>query len=410
MTASYPSSIVSFAAHSDGEVVDNTHVNALQEEITAVETTLGTGLTTKSAATYSSLTSSFTSLTARLNNMDAGIASTNEGIHPQYLLKKGGTILPTGGTDPSLTIKPSPQVPSDSPVFTVMAPGDGYSILTVAADGVTTIAGTAYLTQSAQVGPNETTQRALRISSSPTYAGPMLESIKGVTTTALLDAAGNLTLSGDLVVSGNVSIAGSVPTHTHNDSAQGGRVIPAGALMPYAGTTAIPEGWLLCDGQTVSRSTYADLFAAIGATYGSGDGSTTFQVPNLKGRVPVGSDSGQSEFSSLGQTGGSKSSVASHSHGVSHTHAGSTGSMSANSTHAHTYPVGGSGSSGAISSQVVHASSNVTAGATPNVSNASTEHTHTFSTGEPSEPTSSSAGTASGNLQPYLTVSYLIKV
>lgn len=57
---------------------------------------------------------------------------------------------------------------------------------------------------------------------------------------------------------------------------------PSGTLLDYAGATA-PQGWLLCQGQAISRSIYAALFAAIGTTYGSGDGSTTFNVPNTQG-------------------------------------------------------------------------------------------------------------------------------
>jgi microcystin-dependent protein len=59
--------------------------------------------------------------------------------------------------------------------------------------------------------------------------------------------------------------------------------------MPYAGNTA-PSGWLMCGGQLVSRATYAALFAIIGTTYGSGDGSTTFALPDLRGRVVAGRD------------------------------------------------------------------------------------------------------------------------
>ena len=65
--------------------------------------------------------------------------------------------------------------------------------------------------------------------------------------------------------------------------------VPAGCIMPYAGATA-PDGWLLCHGQAVSRTTYADLFAAIGTAYGVGDGSTTFGLPDLRGRVVAGKD------------------------------------------------------------------------------------------------------------------------
>jgi len=64
---------------------------------------------------------------------------------------------------------------------------------------------------------------------------------------------------------------------------------PPGALMPYAGTTE-PSGWLFCFGQAVSRSTYAALFTALSTTYGAGDGSTTFNLPDLRGRVVAGKD------------------------------------------------------------------------------------------------------------------------
>lgn len=60
--------------------------------------------------------------------------------------------------------------------------------------------------------------------------------------------------------------------------------ISPGMVMPYAGSTA-PNGWLICDGSAISRTTYADLFAVIGTTYGAGDGSTTFNLPNFTNRV-----------------------------------------------------------------------------------------------------------------------------
>jgi microcystin-dependent protein len=62
-----------------------------------------------------------------------------------------------------------------------------------------------------------------------------------------------------------------------------------GSMMDYGGATA-PDGWLLCYGQAISRTTYADLFTAIGTIWGVGDGSTTFNVPDLRGRVTAGQD------------------------------------------------------------------------------------------------------------------------
>lgn len=77
---------------------------------------------------------------------------------------------------------------------------------------------------------------------------------------------------------------------------------PAGVVFDYAGTAA-PAGFLLCYGQAISRTTYADLFAAISTTYGTGDGSTTFNIPDLRGRVIAGkSNMGGSDAGNL--TGG----------------------------------------------------------------------------------------------------------
>ena len=72
---------------------------------------------------------------------------------------------------------------------------------------------------------------------------------------------------------------------------QGAVSAPAGTVNTYAGSTA-PTGWLLCDGRSegILRATYADLFAVVGTTYGSGDGSTTFNLPDMRGRVPAGLD------------------------------------------------------------------------------------------------------------------------
>lgn len=65
--------------------------------------------------------------------------------------------------------------------------------------------------------------------------------------------------------------------------------IPVGIIWPYGGTSA-PSGFLLCYGQAVSRTTYASLFAVIGTAYGAGDSATTFNVPDLRGRIPAGKD------------------------------------------------------------------------------------------------------------------------
>ena len=66
-------------------------------------------------------------------------------------------------------------------------------------------------------------------------------------------------------------------------------LLPSGTILPFGGASA-PTGWLLCNGATISRTTYANLFAAISTAHGSGDGSTTFHLPDLRGRFMRGVD------------------------------------------------------------------------------------------------------------------------
>lgn len=68
-----------------------------------------------------------------------------------------------------------------------------------------------------------------------------------------------------------------------------GSVIPAGTIAPFGGGT-VPTGWLLCDGSIVSRTTYPNLFSAVGTLHGQGDGSTTFHLPDYRGRFLRGAD------------------------------------------------------------------------------------------------------------------------
>jgi microcystin-dependent protein len=103
----------------------------------------------------------------------------------------------------------------------------------------------------------------------------------------------------------------------------GGGSAPVGTVVSYAGSAA-PQGWLVADGSAVSRSTYSELFAAIGTTYGAGNGSTTFTLPDLRGRVVVAVGS-NGDVAALGQTDGAAEpsrsplhthSVPAHSHSV----------------------------------------------------------------------------------------------
>lgn len=189
------------------------------------------------------------------------------------------------------------------------------------------------------------------------------------------------------------------------DGQDGSWYSPSGMVSMFAGLS-IPSGWLLCDGQAVSRTTYSELFSAIGTLYGSGDGSTTFNLPNLSGRVPVGLNGADTSFDALGETGGHKE-TQSHTHdGAAHTHTGTTDSEGA---HTHNY-VDYTTDGGAA----VNFGSQYTVGGLTNytrTTQAGTAHSHTFTTsGASTGFTGSFGGGNAGNLQPYIVLNFIIKI
>lgn len=157
-------------------------------------------------------------------------------------------------------------------------------------------------------------------------------------------------------------------------------LLPIGTIMQFGGSAA-PTDFLLCQGQAVSRDTYADLFAIIGSSYGNGNGTTTFNVPDLQSRVPVGLSS-ETEFNTLGKTGGAK-----------------THTLTIPEIPSHTHPVRGT--------------SQMTAGIsfTPaNESGSPTDNRFHAANGSPAiAAQATGGGGAHNNLQPYVTVNYIIK-
>lgn len=113
-----------------------------------------------------------------------------------------------------------------------------------------------------------------------------------------------------------VGVSGTAPSATNPFV---DRVTLTGAMVMWAQATA-PTGWFVCDGTAVSRTTYANLFAILSTTYGVGNGSTTFNLPDFRGRVPAAYDSTQTEFNTMGKTGGEKTHVLLTAEMPSHTH------------------------------------------------------------------------------------------
>jgi microcystin-dependent protein len=177
--------------------------------------------------------------------------------------------------------------------------------------------------------------------------------------------------------------------------------IPTATIVPWS-SASVPTGFLECNGQTVSRSTYSALFAIVGTTYGAGDGSSTFLVPDLQDNVAVGksnnkalgSTAGANTVASTGNVGGStanatlsESQLASHSHSiVSRTNQGSPTNKPFQTTTG--FGPGGSETKNTSSLSV-------------NTTGSGNGHSHNMS--------ATFSGDATSVLQPYLTIIYIIK-
>ncbi len=195
-----------------------------------------------------------------------------------------------------------------------------------------------------------------------------------------------------------------------------------GAIKPWT-KAAAPDGYLLCNGGAVSRTTYADLFAVISTTYGAGDGSTTFNVPNLQGKMPQGYDG---NTYNLAGTGGANTITVAVTNNQAATNASNqavtvTGSISNTSlttaqlaSHAHTFPTG-PGNPNVGTRAFVKPQANATT--TESVANAGSgtghNHAHTLSGTLTGNVTTSLTGsvTAAGtnSFSPFVVVNYIIK-
>ena len=198
----------------------------------------------------------------------------------------------------------------------------------------------------------------------------------------------------------------------------------AGIVQMFAGATP-PIGWLECDGSAVSRETYATLFAAIGTTWGAGDGSTTFNLPDLRGRAPIGAGTGSGlSARTLGNKVGTENavipyhthSIPNHVHTMSHTHPSVSGGRAIGYN-------GGSGT-GQITTGVTALRATAASSGThyvPQVANESVDFSGFNNTGASSaantgNPTSlpnvayagTSGNTTGANMQPSAVVKFII--
>lgn len=229
---------------------------------------------------------------------------------------------------------------------------------------------------------------------------------------------GSLPRNGSAPMNANLSMAGFRITQLGagqdpGDAATVGQAradgMPIGAVIDFAGAQA-PTGWLLCYGQEISRGDYPDLFDVIGTTWGDGDGSTTFNVPDLRGRTTAGRDnmggSAANRLTSaasgingttLGAVGGAETHQLTVDEMPSHQHTGTTNSAG---QHRHDVNTGNFG-------QGVSTRLNRSASENPQVGSAPIEpagaHTHSFTTN------ATGGGKAHNNVQPTAVVNKIIK-
>jgi len=292
----------------------NTNLGTLLEQaITGVTAISLTGLLSYTLTNFNGVSDDARNQTLVFNGSPSGTVTIVAPLQNKWyiianLTSQSLTISATGGSI-SLTIPPNVTAQCYCDASNVGGSGAGFYSATTGSAGNFTVNGTLSAT--------------------------------GVTDTGSLSVGGNLTATAGTVSLGSGSITGTftAPTQSAGDNSTklATTAFVANSTSAISGqilmwpTASAPSGYLLCNGNAVSRTTYAGLYSVIGTTFGTGDGTTTFNLPNYQDRFPIGSGT---IASSIGATGGSKDAVV-----VSHTHSIS------DPGHAHTIQVNNSGTS-----------------------------------------------------------------
>lgn len=195
-----------------------------------------------------------------------------------------------------------------------------------------------------------------------------------------------------------------------------GGIDHVGTVKQYTGElTLLPKGWMLCQGQTISRSTYAELFELVGTIFGTGDGSTTFGLPDAHGKAIIGSGAGYN----LGDSGGVETvtidvtKLPPHTHTIDHDHPSFNADTDTQGLHSHG-PLGGGANFIKSSPNIDGGLSATTAGSQTAATSNDGSHHHTTAINVPALTGSSGNGGFANNpisiRNPYLIMAHIIRV
>lgn len=188
--------------------------------------------------------------------------------------------------------------------------------------------------------------------------------------------------------------------------------VPVGVIWMYGGANVPNANWMFCRGQAISRATYAALYAVFSTTYGPGDGVTTFALPDLRMRVPMGLQSGGGYAGTLGLKGGSaEAALPSHTHTMSHNHpSANTGNISASHKHA-LRGQAMNGGSGTVGLNLIADDSLTQYPVIASTANQDADHHHQFDVPNFNGSTAAAGSTTNyENNPPYLAINWIVKV